>query len=483
MDSTVLLAGLAALVMVLVVALVWAVRRLAHTPGRNAEQLSTAASPDSSARDRALQRREELLAEREERLDRYLGEIRNREARLDQIAEDLDRRDASIEETERTFGEALERAAGMSAAEARETLLAQVEREVRQRAAQLARDIEADARDNAEAKARRIIATSIQRLAGEQSSESVVASVHLPSEEMKGRIIGRDGRNIRAFEQLTGVNLIIDDTPESVLLSCFDPVRREVARRTLTELISDGRINPARIEDFYDRSQEQVRQSCLAAAEDALMEMGISDLDPGLVPYLGALTLRTSYGQNVLGHLRECGRIAGLLAAELGLEPDSCRRAAFLHDIGKALTDQPEGSHALAGAELARRHGEHPDIVHAIKAHHNEVLPDTVEALLTQAADAISGGRPGARRESLELYVKRLQRLEEIAGGHEGVDRVFAMQAGREIRVMVLPSLVDDAQAQVIAADIARQVQDELTYPGSIKVTVVRESRATAMAR
>jgi ribonuclease Y len=311
----------------------------------------------------------------------------------------------------------------------------------------------------------------------------VVSVLHLPSDEMKGRIIGREGRNIRAFEQVTGVNLIIDDTPEAVLLSCFDPVRREVARLALEALVLDGRIHPQRIEDQVERSQKEVEALCLRAAEDALADVGITDLHPELVPVLGRLRYRTSYGQNVLKHLIESAHIAGLMAAELGLDVDLLKRAAFLHDIGKALTHEAEGSHALVGAELARRYGEAEDVVHAIEAHHNEVEPHTVEAVLTQAADAVSGGRPGARRESLESYIKRLQRLEELAQTHEGVQKVFAMQAGREVRVMVQPDVVDDLAAQVLARDIAKQVEEELTYPGQIRITVVRESRASEFAR
>lgn len=291
---------------------------------------------------------------------------------------------------------------------------------------------------------------------------------------MKGRIIGREGRNIRAFEQVTGVNVMIDDTPESVLLSCFDPVRRETARLTLTELVRDGRIHPARIEEVHLRSKGAIEQQCLRSAEDALADVGISDLHPALLPILGTLRFRTSYGQNVLKHLTESAHIAGLMAAELGLNVEQCKRSAFLHDIGKALTHEVEGSHAIVGAELARKYGEHPDVVHAIEAHHNEVEVRTVEAVLTQAADAISGSRPGARRESIEAYVQRLESLERIAAAREGVDKVFAMQAGREIRVMVAPDVVDDIEAQVLARDLAKQIEEELTYPGQIKVTVVR---------
>ncbi len=405
------------------------------------------------------------------------------QVRLSRLSAELERRSVDLAAAEAAHLERLAQLAGTTATQARTELRAQVEREERLHSAQLAREIEAEARRTGEDRARQIITGAIQRLAAEQTTESVVATVPLPSDEMKGRIIGREGRNIRAFEQVTGVNVMIDDTPESVLLSCFDPVRRETARITLTELVADGRIHPARIEEVHERSQRQIGELCQRAAEDALLEMGITDLDPGLVPYIGALRYRTSYGQNVLAHLVECGHIAALMAAELGMDVDVCRRAAFLHDIGKALTHEVEGSHAAIGADLARRHGEHPDIVHAIAAHHNEVEPTTVEAVLVQAADAISGSRPGARRESLEIYVKRLQRLEEIARAHPGVDKVFAMQAGREVRVMVAPDQVSDTESQAMAREIAKEVEGELTYPGSIKVTVVRESRAVALAR
>ena len=373
--------------------------------------------------------------------------------------------------------------AGLATDAARAELMAIVGHESRLEANTLARDIERAAQRDGERIAQRIIVTSIQRLASEQTAESVIATVDLPNDEMKGRIIGREGRNIRAFEQVTGVNVMIDDTPESVLLSCFDPVRREAARVTLVELVADGRIHPARIEEVHARSLARIQERCIRGAEDALAEVGISDLHPDLLPILGSLRYRTSYGQNVLRHLVECAHLAGMMASELGLDVATCKRAAFLHDIGKALTHEVEGSHALVGADLARRHGEHPDIVHAIEAHHNEVEPMTVEAVLTQAADAISGSRPGARRESLEAYVHRLERLEAIAAAHPGVDKVFAMQAGREVRVMVTPDEVDDAASHAMARDIAREVEGELTYPGQIRITVVRESRATEVAR
>ncbi|HVE99079.1 MAG TPA: ribonuclease Y, partial [Mycobacteriales bacterium] len=300
---------------------------------------------------------------------------------------------------------------------------------------------------------------------------------------MKGRIIGREGRNIRAYEQITGVNLIIDDTPEAVLLSCFDPVRREVGRLTLEKLVLDGRIHPQRIEEMHERSKVEVEGLVVRAGEDALVEVGITDMHPELINLLGRLRYRTSYGQNVLRHLIEAAHLAGVMASELKLPVAMAKRGTLLHDLGKALTHEVEGSHALIGAEIARKYGEDEEVCHAIEAHHNEVEPRTIGAVLTQASDAISGGRPGARRESLESYVKRLERIEEIASGKEGVEKVFAMQAGREIRVMVVPDQVDDIQAQVIARDVAKQIEEELTYPGQIRVTVVRESRAVEYAK
>ncbi len=430
-----------------------------------------------------LERREQRLAEREERLDAEIARLVQRESELDQLEAEIARRQAELASLEEERRLVLERTAGMTAAEAKAELVKQMENQAKREAAVIVRDIENEAREQGEERARRIITLAIQRLASEQTAESVVSVLHLPSDDMKGRIIGREGRNIRAFESVTGVNLIIDDTPEAVLLSCFDPVRREVARLTLEALVADGRIHPQRIEEVYERSKHEVEQLCVRAGEDALVEVGITDMHPDLVALLGRLRYRTSYGQNVLKHLVESAHLAGMMAAELGLDPAICKRCTLLHDIGKALTHEVEGSHALIGAEIARRYGEPEDVVHAIEAHHNEVEVRTVEAVLTQAADAISGGRPGARRESLEAYVRRLQRLEEIAYAHEGVEKVFAMQAGREVRVMVMPDKVDDIQAQVIARDIAKQVEEELTYPGQIRVTVVRESRATEVAR
>ena len=358
-----------------------------------------------------------------------------------------------------------------------------MENQAKREAAVTMRNIENEAKAEADKRARKIVTLAIQRVAVEQTSESVVSVMHLPGDEMKGRIIGREGRNIRAFESITGVNLIIDDTPEAVLLSCFDPVRREIARLTLERLVQDGRIHPQRIEEAYDRGKAEIELLCQRSGEDAMTELGITDMHPELIALLGRLRYRTSYGQNVLAHLIESAHIAGMMASELRMDPLLLKRCAVLHDIGKALTHEVEGSHALIGAEIARKYGESDDVVHAIEAHHNEVEVRTVEAVLTQAADAMSGGRPGARRESLEMYVKRLERLEQIASDKDGVEKVFAMQAGREIRVMVKPDKVDDIQAQVIARDIAKQVEEELTYPGQIRVTVVRESRATEFAR
>ncbi|MGE5720233.1 MAG: ribonuclease Y [Nocardioidaceae bacterium] len=430
-----------------------------------------------------IERREHRLSEREGRLD---AESRHLEARAQEIAAaeaEVEAKRAELLDIEEERRRTLERVAGLTAQDAHDQLVESIEAEAKRAAAIAARDIERAAQEEAEARAKRVLATVIQRLASDQTTESVVSTVQLSGDDMKGRIIGREGRNIRSFEQITGVNLVVDDTPGAVLLSCFDPVRREMARLTLEDLVADGRIHPTRIEEVHERSCLEVDRLCVRAGEDAALEMGITDLHPELIATLGRLKYRTSYGQNVLRHLVESGHAAGLLADELGLDRALCVRGAFLHDIGKALTHEVEGSHAIVGAELARKYGEHDDVVHAIEAHHNEVEPRTIEAVITQAADAISGGRPGARRESLESYVERLHRLEEIAMAKPGVERVFAMQAGRDVRVMVLPDEVDDIAAQVLARDIAKQFEEELTYPGQIKVTVIRESRATEVAR
>jgi len=434
-----------------------------------------------------LQRRDDRLAEREARLDGEQATLADRRAATEAAEMDVAARAAQVAGQQASLDEerraALERVAGLTAVDARAELVATIETSAKREAALTVREIEREARDEGEARARRIVTLAAQRIASEQTAESTVSVLHLPDDSMKGRIIGREGRNIRTFEAVTGVNLLIDDTPEAVLLSSFDPVRREVARITLQALVDDGRIQPSRIEEVYERSRHEVDALCLRAAEDALVELGLGDMHPDLVALLGRLRYRTSYGQNVLGHLVECAHLAGIMAAELRLPIEHSKRCALLHDVGKALTHEVEGSHALIGAEVARRYGEHEDVVHAIEAHHNEVEVRTLEAVLTQTADAMSGGRPGARRESLEHYVERLERLESIALGHDGVDKVFAMQAGREVRVVVLPDEVDDIAMAVLARDIAAEIEHELTYPGQIRVTVVRESRATGLAR
>ncbi|CAA9356685.1 MAG: Ribonuclease Y [uncultured Nocardioidaceae bacterium] len=460
-DLTVALIGLAALVGLICLGIVLS----RHYAARREHDLHL----DLHEQRVDIERREQRLADRESRLDEEFTRLRAQQGEVE-AADDQRRR-------------ILEQAAGMTAVEARQDLLAAAERDARLHGAALARDIEDAAKDEAEWKARRLLATVVQRLAAEQTADSTVSVVRLPSDDMKGRIIGREGRNIRAFEQITGVNVVIDDTPEAVVLSCFEPVRREVARLALESLVADGRIHPTRIEEAHGRAGEEVEALCRKAGEEASLGMGITDLHPELVLVMGRLNYRTSYGQNVLSHLVESGRAAGLIADELGVDRAVCVRAAFLHDIGKALTHEVEGSHAVVGADLARRYGESEDVVHAIEAHHNEVEPRTVEALVTQAADAISGARPGARRESIESYLERLHRLEELAMAKPGVDRVYAMQAGRDVRVMVLPDQVDDIGAQLLARDIAKQFEEELTYPGQIKVTVIRESRATEVAR
>ena len=454
------------------------------------------ARADLQAQSRQLQERESALAADGHRLDadtadldRATRQLAERQAELAAAETDLARRDAELAARDAELcaraaehERELARIAGLTAEQARAELLAGVEVTARRDAAQLVRTIENEARTEGTERARAIVAEAVQRVASEQTTETVVSVLHLPADDMKGRIIGREGRNIRAFESVTGVNVIIDDTPEAVLLSCFDPVRREIGRLTLDKLILDGRIHPHRIEEAYEQSKTEVEALCLRAARDALADVGVNDLDERLLPTLGRLKYRTSYGQNVLGHLTETAHIAGVMAAELGIEPTLVKRCAFLHDIGKALTHEVEGSHAIIGAELLRKYGESEAVAHAVEAHHNEVQPRTIEAVLTQASDTCSAARPGARRESLENYVKRLARIEEIATAKEGVEKVFAMQSGREVRVMVQPGEVDDLAAQVIAREIAKQIEDELTYPGQIRVTVVRESRSTEIA-
>jgi ribonuclease Y len=453
---------------------------------RDAERQAQATRATLSSEAAELQARTDRLDQRTADLDAAEQVLRQRlaaaEAATEQAQASRAELDLARQELEQERLATLERLAELTPEQARAELLATVEATARRDALALMRTIESEARAEATDRARAVVVEAVQRVASEQTAETVVSVLHLPGDEMKGRIIGREGRNIRAFESVTGVNVIIDDTPEAVLLSCFDPVRREIGRITLEKLVLDGRIHPHRIEEIYEAAKVEVDELCLRAARDALVDVGITDLDERLIPTLGRLKYRTSYGQNVLGHLIETAHIAGIMASELGLEPGLIKRSAFLHDIGKALTHEVEGSHAIVGAELLRRFGESETVTHAVEAHHNEVAPRTIEAVLTQAADACSAARPGARRESLEAYVKRLERIESIASARPGVERVFAMQSGREVRVMVLPDEVDDLAAGVIAREVAKQIEDELTYPGQIRVTVVRESRATEVA-
>jgi len=441
-----------------------------------------AADPElDRLRGQDLRARAAALSEQEAALSRERTRLEVATATAERDADAL--RAQVTAETEARRLALLEQASGLSAEQAREQVVEQVTHEAHRRAAVTVREIEAQAREQGEDRARAIVADAVQRVASAQTAESVVTVLALPDDQMKGRIIGREGRNIRAYEQVTGVNLVIDDTPDSVLLSCFDPVRREIRRVTLAELVKDGRISPPRIEEVHERARQAVLAGSTRAGQDAVLAVGLHDVHPELVELLGQLRLRTSYGQNVLGHLVETAHIAGMLASELRMSPTTTKRAAFLHDIGKALSHEVEGPHAAIGADLARRLGESELVVHAIAAHHDEVAPQTVEAVLTQASDSCSGSRPGARRESLERYVQRLERIEAIAAERPGVERAYAVQAGRELRIMVVPEQVDDAAALVLAREVARQIEDELTYPGQVRVTVVRETRVTEVAQ
>ncbi len=418
-----------------------------------------------------------------ETLARRLDELDAREKRLVAREEQLAVRAAEVEEAAEERIRALERVSGLSAGQARQALLKEVEDQARHDRARLLRQIEEETKRDAERRVRSILSVAMQRLAGSHAAETTVSVVQLPSDDMKGRIIGREGRNIRALENLTGVDVIIDDTPGAVVLSAFDGVRREIARMTLEKLLSDGRIHPARIEETFYQCKSELEAHMTQAGEDAVMESGVQGLDPELVKVLGRLRFRTSYGQNVLQHSVECAHLAAMMASELGASAKTARRAALLHDIGKAVSHEIEGPHALVGGDLARRHGESEAVAHAMEAHHNEVEPQTVEAVIVQAADALSGARPGARGESLDQYVKRLRELEQLAGRHDGVEKVYAMQAGREIRVIVTPTAVTDGGAADLARTVAREIEQELEYPGQIKVTVIRESRSVDYAK
>ncbi len=438
---------------------------------------------ENKERLREIRAAENRVSQREESLDRRVESLDAREHQLSSLQGDIEHRERELEEAQDEVRQSLERVAGMTPSEAKRELLDTLKDDVARESAAIIRDAEMRTKAEADKHAREILSVAIQRVAADHSAENTVSTVAIPSDDLKGRIIGREGRNIRSFEQLTGTNLIIDDTPECVTISCFDPIRREIARVTMENLVADGRIHPARIEEMHGKATDLVNQRVQEAGEQASFDAGIHDLHPELVRTLGRLRYRTSFGQNVLNHSLEVAYLAGVMASELGLDPYPATRAGLLHDLGKALPHEVQGSHAVLGADLARRFGEKPEIVHAIEAHHEDVEPNTVLDVLIQAADAISAARPGARKESLDTYVKRLEALEEIANAHNGVERTFAIQAGREVRVMVAPDVIDDAKSTVLAHDIAQQIESELQYPGQVKVVVVRESRAVDYAK
>ena len=438
---------------------------------------------DTKERRGELQRAERRLEQKEENLDRKLENISRKEEELksknEQVQSKLDR----LTDQEQELIAKLEQIAQLTQEEAREQLLAEVEADANHYIGLRLKELEERAKRDADRRAQEIVATAIQRCSVEFTSDVVVSVVNLPSDEMKGSIIGREGRNIRTFETLTGVDLIVDDTPEAVTLSSFDPVRREVARLSLERLVVDGRIHPARIEEIIERAEKDVQAQIIETAEEALLETGIKNMHSELAKIIGQLRYRTSYGQNALAHSLEVAHLAGVMAAELGLDEQKARRAGLLHDIGKAVDHQIEGPHAKIGADLAKRYGESPDIVNAIASHHEDEEPQTIYAVLVAAADAVSASRPGARRESLDAYVKRLEKLEEVAKTFSGVSKAFAIQAGREVRVAVAPTVTDDGEMQKLAYDIARKIEEELRYPGQIKVTLIRETRAVEYAK
>lgn len=430
-----------------------------------------------------LRRQEERLQKRQEATDRRFESIDNRERVINKRQSALDRRANEINKLYEEQAAELERISGLTQEDAKEILLQKVEKDTRQDMARIVREIEAEARAEGERRARKIVALVVQRIASDQVSEMVVSAVPLPGEDMKGRIIGRQGRNIRAFENATGIDVIVDDTPEAIILSGFDPVRREVARLAMSKLITDGRIHPARIEKTVERARQEVEQSIIEEGEQAALEAGVHGLHPDIIKLLGRLKYRTSYGQNQHHHAIECAQIAGILAAELGAEVRIAKEGALLHDIGKALDHEVEGPHALIGADIAKRCGVHPKVVNIIASHHHEVEQDSLEAVIVESADAISGARPGARRESLETYIKRVKALEDVANSFEGVSESYAIQAGRELRIIVKPEEIDDYSAINLSKDIARKVEESLDYPGQIKVTVIRETRAVDYAK
>lgn len=446
-------------------------------------KLKQEAEAENKERMKEVRAAENRVSQREESLDRRVESLDAREHQISSLQGQIERRERDVAQVEQEASQRLERIAGMTPEEAKNELLTSLKDEVAHESAAIIRDAEAQAKAEADKKSRMILSLAIQRVAADHSAESTVSTIHIPSDDLKGRIIGREGRNIRSFEQLTGTNLIIDDTPECVTISCFDPVRREIGRVTMENLIADGRIHPARIEEMFGKAEQYVNQRVREAGEQAAFDTGIHDLHPELVRTLGRLRYRTSYGQNVLNHSLEVAYLSGVMASELGLDPIPAKRAGLLHDLGKAVDHEVEGSHAVIGADLARRFGERPEIVHAIEAHHNDVEPNSVLDVLVQAADAVSAARPGARKETLDAYVKRLEKLEEIANSYKGVERTYAIQAGREVRVMVEPEVVDEAQTIVLAHDIAHRIESEMQYPGQVKVVVIRESRAIGIAK
>jgi ribonuclease Y len=464
--------------------------RTTSTPTATLEAVESPAREAVAETDEALlARRSEILRlearilQREESLESRIADLSGRERSMADRARELEQREQRATLEIEKAGRELERASGLSRAQARQALLKEVEEEARHDKARVIRQVEEEARRESGRRARNVLAACMQRLAAGHTAETTVSLVVLPGDDMKGRIIGREGRNIRALENITGVDFIIDETPSAVVLSAFDPVRREIAKLTLEKLIQDGRIHPARIEEAYYQAKAEIDNHVMEQGEQALFEANVHAMHPELVKLLGRLKYRTSYGQNVLSHSLEVSRLAAMIAEELGASPKTARRAALLHDIGKAVTHEIEGPHALVGGELARRYGEPEAVAHAMEAHHNEVELQTVEAVIVQTADALSGARPGARGESLEQYVKRLKHLEEIANAHAGVEKVYAVQAGREVRVMVAPGAVDDDAAVVLSHEIAREIERKMEFPGQIKVTVIRESRSVDFAK
>lgn len=433
--------------------------------------------------ERRLTSREESIEKKMDSLERREGSLSKREKEMSRQENKLNDRMKKYEALLQEQSKKLESLAGMSSAEAKEALLKEVEQESRREAAHLMKRIETDARESADKKAKEIISLAVKRYAGDYVAEKTVSVVNLPNEEMKGRIIGREGRNIRALEAKTGVDLIIDDTPEAVILSAFNPVRREVARLSLERLISDGRIHPGRIEEIVDKVDKEIAQAIKEAGEGASFDVGVHGIHPEIIKLLGKLKYRSSYGQNVLVHSIEVSFLCGIMASELKINEKRAKRAGLLHDIGKAVDHEVEGPHALIGAELANRYGESPKVVHAVAAHHEDMPPNSILAVLVQAADALSGARPGARRELLETYVKRLKDLERIANSFKGIDKSYAIQAGREVRIIVNSNRITDEDAVLLSRDIAKKIEDELTYPGQVKVTVIRETRSVNYAK